>query len=223
MPKSPKRRRKKTSHVRKNTKRARSKRAKNKRHNPQTKRQGSRKVTRNDKRGRKGASKNPKLVSKKKTRLTVQPVRQGKSGRRKTVPAIETSRTRGKEKIHLDFKHVRSIDKKIALLDKADSAFKKQFKRKSGEPPMGMVVTVTDRHGRSASDIAPSEMVVNRKNTKEFIARFLKSMKSNNNRFRERNQNRPAGKTLEKGTGYDDFNPDNVVTVTVKFIYAKEE
>lgn len=215
--------RKRNSHVRKNTKRARSKSPKNKRSNSKGIRARQSRSVKAHKRGRTGRTKKPKLSAKGKAKANTQPIRQGKGGRSKTLPGIESTRKRGQEKIFIDYKHVRSIDKKIALLDKSDSAFKKQFKRKSGEPPMGMVVTVSDRHGRSASDIAPSEMVVNRKNTKEFIARFLKSLKSNNNRFRERNQNRPKGKTLEKGTGYDDFNPDNVVSITVKFIYAKEE
>lgn len=177
---------------------------------------------------RTGNAKKSKLVTKAKSKVSGKPVRQGKAkhSKQRSKPTVEITRPKSRkdQKIHFTFKHVRSVDKKLNLIDSAtDKVLSQQFKRKGGEPPLGLVVTVTDRNGRSASDLAPSDMVINRQNTKDFIKRWMNALKSNNIKFRERNHNLPKGSKPVKDNNYDDFNPDNATTITVKFIYAKVE
>jgi hypothetical protein len=148
----------------------------------------------------------------------------GKSGKR-IAGSVEITRTkRTDQKIHLFFKNVRSVDNKVKLLnsDSVDKELTKQFKRKKGEPPLGMVVTVTDKNGVSASDLAPDTMVINKANAKEFAERFLKSLGTQYKRTRNYKRGKRKGEVEDDGdTGYDDYNPENVQTITIKFIYAK--
>ncbi len=157
----------------------------------------------------------------------------GKGGKR-VSGSVEITRTkRTDQKIHLSFKNVRSVDNKIKLLNSevVDRELTKQFKRKKGEPPLGMVVTVTDSQGRVHSDVAPYEMVINKTNAIDFATRFLNAMKANNIRWRERNRHltkteyKEALKQMnskeKQNEEYDAINPDNAHTVTLKFIYAK--
>lgn len=183
------------------------------------------KVVRNDRSGRSNI--HEKIEHEKQTTLQVQAeqVRESKTRNSKRVTgSIEASRNkRTEQKIHFTFKGVRSVENKVKLLhsESVDKELKKQFKRKGGEPPLGLVVTVTDKDGNVASDLSPYDMVINSHNTKDFAGRFLNALKDGNVRFKERNANRPKGTPKDKGTGYDNFNPENATTVTLKFIYAQ--
>lgn len=223
MPKSPKRKR----HTGKNVK--------SKKPKPRSKSNRQRSNVRVNRPGRKNTYKKPKLSTKVKAPSKRQQVRQGKGARKQRVqPIAEITRPkRTEQKLEIRFKHVRSIDKKISLINGkgVDKVFKQQFKRKGGEPPLGLVVTVTDSSGRRVSDIAPPDMVINRANVKDFVSRFLKVLKNNNVRWRERNANlstsemraltRGMNKKDKRQFDYDAMNPDNASRITVKFLYAK--
>ena len=188
----------------------------------------SKKTVRPDRSGRKDTPKKSKLVSASKVQTSNKQVRPGKGKRverstKRNTPSVEITRTkRTDQKIHITFKNVRSVKNKIGLLNGSDvdKVLIQQFKRKGSEPPLGFVVTVTGKDGRIASDPAPYDMVVNRKNVKDFTERFLNALKDGNTRYRERNRNFPKSKWT-KENNYDDFDPTHAQTVTIKFIYAK--
>lgn len=126
------------------------------------------------------------------------------------------------DRINYTFREVRAVDKKLALFKaKGNKAINKQLKKFGGKPPLGIVVTVTDKKGREKTELSRFDFVVNEKNVTDFVNDMLSRMKDDFLEWVEMtdNGNEPAD-DLDSNP-YGDYNPDSIASIQIKFIYPK--
>lgn len=161
--------------------------------------------------------------------------RRTESGRLYTEP-----QKRGSKRIDYTFEKVRSIDKKINLFkQQGGDAIKKELRKRGGKPPRGIIVTVFDKQGREHTQISPLDFVVNKANVENFVGNMLDKMKVDFMAWKDgqktpKKAKRRKGKkgsdmdtfdSLGPGDGggteenpYGDYNPDDIASITIKFI-----
>lgn len=147
--------------------------------------------------------------------------------------------------INFEFEKVRAIDKKINLFKTgAGDAIKKELKKRGGKPPRGIIVTVFDKQGREHTQISPLDFVVNKTNVENFVGNMLDKMKVDFMAWKDghkiKSKRKPRKRrgrlrqdeqammdthdALGPGEGgteenpYGDYNPDDIASVTIKFI-----
>jgi len=156
-------------------------------------------------------------------------VKQGKQKARSGSVTIKP-RQRGKQTIEIGFKGVRSIGKKVDLINSSDAIqkqIKNQLKRKGGKPPKGIIIIVRDKKGNEAAHVSIPSFVVNEKNVKSELEKFTKELKEEYSETQQ-NLSDEDGNLLDRGEGggggagdegYKDYNPDDIEEIEIKFIY----
>ncbi len=156
-------------------------------------------------------------------------------------------RKRGKEMLNVSFGKTRKVETKIKAFEtskKLTDSIKKQLKRKGGKPPKGMVIVVRDKKGNEAAHLSRPSFVANEKNIKKELAKFTKELKKDYSKFSQKLAERQKGPKQRKprkyemtshewegeqlggggslAEGYEDYNPDNIQEIDIKFIYSTD-
>lgn len=146
--------------------------------------------------------------------------RGGKGKARRSVgeTQITVRHPRNKQEIELDFKAVRSVERKkdsFQRSEKIRKAIDSQLRRKDGRPPLGFIITFTDKDGRTASKIAPPEMVVNADNVIKIMVERMTELDENYDPdFADSGEG-------EDEEGYKDYDPSGINNVVIEFFYGK--
>lgn len=174
----------------------------------------------------------PKTGTKNKAKVS------GKSGdKKRAVSSRKTStaqlivdqtsgRVLSRQQIDYTFKGVKSIQKKLELFERyADDSLIKQFKRKGGKPPRGVVVVVTGKKGKGKKSatveigkVSPFDFVVNKKNVKAFVKGIIEKIRDDAEEFMDMGDADGSEDFLEDHSGAD-VNPDSIESIMLKFIY----
>lgn len=126
---------------------------------------------------------------------------------------------RGSNRITTTFKGVRKIENKISIFETSKTLqkeIKNRLRSHGGKPPKGMIIIVRDKKGNEAAHVTMPSFVVNEQNIQKEISKFVNELKKDYSEYAERLSDQEDESESE---GYEDYNPDNIVSIDIQFIY----
>lgn len=138
---------------------------------------------------------------------------------------VKVKHPRNKHQIELIFKGSRKIEKKILAVNHSEEvkkAIANQLKRKEGRPPRGFIIIVSDKKGNTTVKKSPADMVVNEDSIQSLLKKYTEELGDTYQQYLADGEgNEEEDYTPDEREDYEDYNPDNIVSIMIRFFYGK--